>query len=251
MNDETTRENERTSGGAASEGAATVTAEAASAGARAGATPGPASAGASGGAAAPGAQTAAEKSKGRSPWLFVLRDVSIALAVLSLFAAADAWYLATGGLPAAAVFSVLVALPVGTVLALFIHEWGHYIGGLLSGSHMQLGPVSGPPLFNFDFEKNTQGQFQWMSAGGNIAPWLFAGLFVAAVGVENPGRLALVSAVVGAIVFFHTTEFPVIWRTANGMAPRQSLGKLTIPTLKRNGVIGAFVAVAMLFAFSL
>ncbi len=198
-----------------------------------------------------GAEAAAAggAAKGRSPWLFVLRDLSLALAVLSLFAAADAWYVVTE-FAAAAVLSVLVALLAGTALAFLIHEWGHYIGGLLSGSHMRLGKLSAPTLFSFDFDKNTQGQFQWMSAGGNIAPWLFAGLFVAAIGAGSPARLALFSAVIGAIVFFHTTELPVIWRTANGMAPKQSLGKLTIPTLARNGVIGAFVAVAMLGVLS-
>ena len=69
------------------------------------------------------------------PSLFSLlaRDTAIALAVLSIWAAADTWYLVSG-LGFALAISVLDAIFVGYILGALFHEWGHYTGAKLSGA---------------------------------------------------------------------------------------------------------------------
>ena len=59
------------------------------------------------------------------PSLFSLlaRDAAIALAALSLWAAADTWYLVSG-LGFALAVSVLDAIFVGYILGALFHEWG-------------------------------------------------------------------------------------------------------------------------------
>ena len=69
------------------------------------------------------------------PSLFSLlaRDAAIALASLSLWAAADTWYLVSG-LGFALAVSVLDAIFVGYILGALFHEWGHYTGAKFSGA---------------------------------------------------------------------------------------------------------------------
>ena len=83
-----------------------------------------------------------------------LRDGAIALAALSLFAAADAWY-AVSGLPAAALLSVLNGLAVGYGLGLLAHEWGHFAGARWNGGIAPTTKITQLfPIFLLDMQRS-------------------------------------------------------------------------------------------------
>ena len=76
-----------------------------------------------------------EQTSKPEPTLFSLvsRDIAIAAAAISVWAAADTWYLVTG-IWFAQVISIINAIFVGYVLGALFHEWGHYAGAKLSGA---------------------------------------------------------------------------------------------------------------------
>ena len=137
------------------------------------------------------AMEAADAPKADAPappalWKPALRDVSVVLAALSLFAAADAWYEITG-LRFAAVLSALDGILVGALITALIHEWGHFAGARWSGAIAPLGKPSSLPLFVFDMERNEPSQFQAMSVGGNTAHWLTFLVLCLALPIETAG----------------------------------------------------------------
>ncbi len=105
--------------------------------------------------------------------------------------------LSAGGGALADLSGLLVGLAVG-VATFLLHEWGHLLGGLASGSEVRA-PKSlrSAYLFSFDTKANSRRQFLIMSVGGFIvtgaAIWL--AYFV------MPGELLATRVARGAIVF--------------------------------------------------
>src|SRR5262245_14148138 len=176
-----------------------------------------------------------------------LRDGAIALAALSLFAAADAWH-AASGLRAAALLSVLDGLAVGYGLGLLAHEWGHFAGARWGGG---IAPTTKFtqlfPIFLLDMQKSPDRAFKAMSVGGNIAHWSLAALFFVWLPLDAPGRVALACGAFAFAFGASTTEFPVIRRSFAGASPVESFAGLTGAKLRRNRRIG-YAAGAVLFA---
>ena len=188
---------------------------------------------------------AAEVVKEPSLYLLGARDLGIVLAALSLWAAADTWYAVTG-LGLAATVSVLNGILVGAAITGLAHEWGHLAGARLSGGTAPLAPARGfLPLFNFDFAKSETSHFQAMSVGGNLPTWGVALLLAIALPLDAPGRIAIVSSAVGFSIFANVVELPVISRVAGGMAPAESLGKISPATIRSGAIAGAVGAVLL------
>jgi hypothetical protein len=176
-----------------------------------------------------------------------LRDGAIALAALSLFAAADAWY-AVSRLPAAALLSVLDGLAVGYGLGLLAHEWGHFAGARWGGGIAPTTKLTQLfPIFLLDMQRSPDRAFKAMSLGGNIAHWSAVALFVLWAPLDAPGRVALASGAFAFAFGASTTEFPVIGRSFGGASPTESFSGLTGAKLRRNRWIG-YGAGALLFA---
>ena len=77
------------------------------------------------------------------------------VAYMAIFAALDAWVLASD-LLIANVLSVIAALIVANYLAGIFHEWGHFCGARLAKSRSPIVPKpSGTFVFGFNMEKNT------------------------------------------------------------------------------------------------
>ena len=184
------------------------------------------------------------------PSLFSLlaRDTAIALAVLSLWAAADTWYLVSG-LGFALAISVLDAIFVGYILGALFHEWGHYTGAKLSGaSAPRVKPKGTSPFrFNFDMAANTQRQFHWMSFGGWVFHWGLLAILVLAMPFDSIGGIALVSSVFGFILYATFIETGILRKTLGGSDPAETLGQLSAKTFQQAGIIGS---VAGLFALA-
>jgi len=175
-----------------------------------------------------------------------LRDGGIALAALSLWAAAGAWHSATG-LGAAALLSVLDGFAVGFVLDQLAHEWGHFAGARWGGGVAPTTKITQLfPIFVLDMQKSPVRAFQAMSVGGNLAHWAAVVLLFLWVPLDSPGRAGLAC---GAFAFGFSaslTEFPVIRRSLAGASPVESFRGLTRAKLRRDRWIG-IAAGALLF----
>lgn len=173
------------------------------------------------------------------------RDGAIALAALSLYAAADAWA-ATTGLRFAQVLSVLDGVVVGIVLATLAHEWGHFAGARWAGG---IAPTRSYrslfPIFDLDMQRSDPHAFRMMSVGGNVAHWALVGLVALLLPLEPAGRAALLAATFGFAVSASTTEFPVIRRAFTGSSPVESFKGLTKEKLQRDRRIGAAAGVVL------
>jgi hypothetical protein len=178
-------------------------------------------------------------------WL-ALRDGGIVLAALSLWAAADAWYSATG-LGAAALLSVLDGFAAGAVINLLAHEWGHFAGARWGGG---IAPTTRFtqlfPIFVLDMQRSPVRAFQAMSVGGNVAHWSAVLLLFVWVPLDSPGRVALACSAFAFAFGASLTEFPVIRRSFAGASPVESFKGLTRAKLRRDRWIG-IAAGALLF----
>lgn len=183
-------------------------------------------------------------------WKPALRDTGIVLTLLSLFAAADAWYSITGTTFAATV-SVLDGIFVGGLLTGLIHEWGHLAGARLSNARSPLGSATSLPVFIFDMKNNSDEQFQSMSIGGNVAHWLTFLVLLLALPLNTPGTVALVCSSFGFATFASTLEVPVILGSRRGMKSVEALALIAQPDLesafKRGASIGVGAAVVLSF----
>ncbi|NQZ96816.1 MAG: hypothetical protein HRU01_09920 [Myxococcales bacterium] len=167
------------------------------------------------------------------------RDGAIALAALSIWAAADAWH-ATTGLALASLLSLANGIAAGILLDRLGHEWGHFAGARWGGGIAPTLPIASFfPIFNLDMERSPHAAFRAMSVGGNVGHWLVVLLLVTFIPLDTAGRLALVSSAFGYAVFASLTEFPVIRRAFAGAAPAESFKGLTGAVLKRNRWLGA------------
>ncbi len=176
-----------------------------------------------------------------------LRDVAIALALLSIWGGADAWTLATGSV-FGAVLSVLGGLLVGAGVTSLAHEWGHFAGARLTGGTAPIAPARNlVPLFVYDFARSGEEHFRAMSVGGNLAHWAAALAWFALLPGETPGQVALQCGGVGFAVFATTVELPVILRAFTGVPGAEALRGITGDKLRRAGGLGLGSAL-MLFA---
>ena len=163
--------------------------------------------------------------------LVAIRDVAVVSALLSLFAAAEAWA-TVSGLAFASLLATVDGFLVGAATTALAHEWGHFAGARLGGGHAPLKPLTGfLPLFDFDYasdQANNEGRgFAWMSLGGNIAHVAVPLFYFFALPTNGPGTAALVGGAAGFAVFSSLVEWPVIARTREGMPGLKALG--TIP----------------------
>ena len=177
-----------------------------------------------------------------------LRDGGIALAVLSLWAAADAWHTATG-LGAASLLSVLDGIAAGYVINLLAHEWGHFAGARWFGGIAPTTPriTRVFPIFKLDLQRSPVRAFRAMSVGGNLAHWTAVLLLFTWVPMDSPGRLALACSAFAFAFGASVTEFPVIRRSFAGASPIESFKGISRATLRRDRWIG-IAAGALLFA---
>jgi len=192
------------------------------------------------------AQAPAKKENTLFP--LVARDVALAAALFSLFAAADAWFILTGS-GFAGFLSIVDGLVVGAGVTALAHEWGHYSGARWTGADLPLKPVgSFPQVFGFDYVQCEPRHFMGLSVGGNVGHWLMVVVIAVFVPLATAGQVALLSGAVGFAVFGSTVEFPVIARARQGASPFESLSVIHSNFVQRNGAMGV-AAAALVFLF--
>jgi hypothetical protein len=179
-------------------------------------------------------------------WKLGLRDVTLALAGLSLFAAADTWH-ATTGLALAGAVSVLDGILAGVGIGILAHEWGHFAGARLGGGIAPTKEFSSLfPIFVLDMERSDPTAFRAMGVGGNLAHWGLVIAIALLLPMDAPGRVALLAGAFGFAVSASVTEFPVIARAYSGATPTQSFKGLTREKLRRDRWIGFAAGIGLL-----
>jgi len=184
-------------------------------------------------------------------YIMLLKDGAVALAALSIWAAADTWYQVTGLWLAQAV-AVADGILAGILLAALFHEWGHYAGARYAGA---VAPRVSPPgltLFRyiFDFSANDSRQFHHMTYGGHIGHWgIFLLLFIL-LPMDALGRIALVSGAFGFVAFATFIEYNVVKDTWAGADPETRLQALGSKDFQQATVIGALAGLFLLAALS-
>jgi hypothetical protein len=173
-----------------------------------------------------------------------------AMVYLAIFAALDAWIIATDGLLIAQLLGVVAAFLTGNYLAGVFHEWGHFIGARVSKSYSPIVPKPGGALmFGFDNSRNTSQQFLTMSIAGSAGNWLLVILAAVLLPIDNIARVALLATVFGRAIGVLIFEGPIMLGVMNGGEPKEQLekrvnaGGLDISQVQGNIVAGlAFVA---------
>ena len=113
-----------------------------------------------------------------------------------------------------------ISIVAGVLLAasgFALHEWGHWLGAVLSGGVVRPAKsIASVFLFAFDVERSTPRQFLWMSYGGYAAS--VAGL-AAVLGIASwhalSGQVALVLTGLGLLVTA-ALEIPTTIRVHRG-----------------------------------
>jgi hypothetical protein len=150
---------------------------------------------------------------------FFLRDAGIVLGAALLWALVARRSSVPG--PVGDFSGVLAGLLLGGC-ALLTHEWGHFLGAVLSRSEIAPGrSLRSPFSFSFDSRRNSQGRFLAMSLGGWIGTALWVWVAYAFFGQDDLASrvargTALVSAALAAIF-----EIPIVARVLwTGKLPR-------------------------------
>lgn len=157
----------------------------------------------------------------------------IGVSLFCLWAAADAWQAVTQ-LRAAALLSVLAAIPAGFVFGTLVHEWCHFAGARLSGARYRIPERFGLFVFDFDFRNNGLSQFFAMSYGGQVGSVLAVLILAVALPLDTAGRAMVIAACIGGGVFGAMIEWPVLARTRRSGDPLAELGKIDKNTLYRS-----------------
>ncbi len=179
------------------------------------------------------------------------RDGAIALAAISVWAAADTWH-ATTGLGLAAMVALLDALFAGAALAILAHEWGHFAGARLFGGIAPTRKLTSLfPIFDFDLARSPAAAFRAMGVGGNLGHWGLVLLLAVGLPLDSVGRIALLSATFGFAVGASITEFPIIRRAYAGASAAESFAGLSREKLKRDRWMGIGAGVALFLLLAL
>jgi hypothetical protein len=178
----------------------------------------------------------------------LIKDLAVIFAAVSLWAAADTWYVVTG-MWLAQIVAVGDAILVGLLLASLFHEWGHYAGAVYGKSEVCRVTPKGLSLFRFkfDYDANDHQQFHWMTYGGHIFHWAILLIIFIALPMDSLGRISLVGALVGFIAFATFFEYNVLKDTWAGVDPGERLNAVTPKDFQQAAAIGGL---AGLFAIA-
>ena len=154
---------------------------------------------------------------------FALRDASIFTLTGVLM-----WYDAAAGDASPPLLAIATGL-FGTLCGFLLHEWGHLLGAMWTGSKVAFPRLGSPFLFLFDVSQNGPRQFLAMSYGG------YAGSIVALIllgSLLSPhmlsGQVGLGAATLGVLATF-VLEVPTTLRVRRG-EPLPSQGPAYVGT---------------------
>lgn len=163
--------------------------------------------------------------------------LGVALALFTLWAATDTWYLITGFGIAKALYLTVAAI-TGAVLTTLIHEWSHFLGARLAGARHAVPDRFGLFVYDFNFDANSLHHFNVMSIAGQIGSWASVLFLWNALPMDTPGRVMLVGGAVASAIFAGMIELPVLKRSQASEDPLGELAKIDLRVLRRSALGG-------------
>ena len=148
-------------------------------------------------------------------WL--VRDTALALIVTGLILVLGQWHAQSGGVMSATVGGLFGFVGI-YALCYVVHEWGHYLGGRLSGASVPLRGYRNALMSHFDISRHSARQFLWLSWGG-VAGYLLVGITGVALFLLLRPHAALAGAAIGGLAFMVQSlavDLPQIVRVHNG-----------------------------------
>lgn len=138
------------------------------------------------------------------------------------------------------------------MLSHIVHEWGHFLGAVLSRSAYTLKKKISPLFFDFDYVKNNPRQYLWMSVGGQLGNVLLISITLWLIPIETLAQQWLLATMVGQWMYVLVLEGPVSLGILVGKNPLEVLGKhfgQGRPLFQRSllaGVASALLVIAVL-----
>jgi len=166
---------------------------------------------------------------------------SIVLAVLALYAIADAWQ-SLSGVALAGLYAMVTGVLAGAALSVTTHEWFHYLGARLAGGRYTRVTQPGLFVYNWDFNANNTRQFLLMSVAGSVGSVAALWLIAATLPADTSGRIAVQAAAWGNLAFAASIEWPVLARVCRGDAPLAALGRIDRWVVQRSALAGVVTA---------
>lgn len=135
-----------------------------------------------------------------------------------LWGAADSWAVVSN-LAVANFFLLLSSLAFGMALSHIVHEWGHFLGAVRTGSSYTIKDKAAFLFFDFDYTNNSRYQFLAMSTGGLIGNLVLVLLVWVLIPLDSAGRSLLLATTMAMTVYVAVVEYAVIQRTRAGEEP--------------------------------
>lgn len=171
-------------------------------------------------------------------YLHLVSHSAVALLITTLWWGVNQW--SAMAAPSLLISGLTIGLSVATAIILshLVHEWGHFIGALLSRSAYTLKPKISPLFFDFDYVKNVPRQYLCFSAGGPLGNVLLAAattlLLLAGPHLSNPhlsnqpqglttSQQWLLATMLGQLVYVLVLELPVSLGILAGKNPLEVL----------------------------
>ena len=119
--------------------------------------------------------------------------------------------------------AALGAFLSGLALSHIVHEWGHFMGAIITGSRLTIKPKIFPLFFDFDYAANRPGQFLVMSLGGLLGNFLLLLVLVFYIAPTTLVLTTCLAAVAGQLLYVLILELPVSLGTLAGREPLAAL----------------------------
>lgn len=157
------------------------------------------------------------------PMRMMLRDVLVIVATLALWRWSRELDAAQGAL---AIPVAILAGASAAVAGFLLHEWGHLLGALASGSTVEY-PSTVRSIFLFKFgDGNGRRQYLWMSGGGFAASIVVIAVLAATLNFHALADWIAIALVVAGVIATFILELPPAWRVFRGAPVEPDLVKL-------------------------
>lgn len=157
------------------------------------------------------------------PMRMMLRDVLVIVATLALWRWSRELDAAQGAL---AIPVAILAGASAAVAGFLLHEWGHLLGALASGSTVEY-PSTVRSIFLFKFgDGNDRRQYLWMSGGGFAASIVVIAVLAATLNFHALADWIAIALVVAGVIATFILELPPAWRVFRGAPVEPDLVKL-------------------------
>ncbi len=157
-------------------------------------------------------------------WLHLISHSTVAMMTGLLWHQTNQW---SSSNPSSLSYALIIFLSLvsGIVLSHLLHEWGHFIGAVLSRSRYTLKSKISPLFFDFDYVKNTPRQYLWLSFGGLAGNIFLITTTLLSFSLHTLGQPFLLASIIGQFAYVLVLELPVSIGILAGKNPLEVLSQ--------------------------